>query len=282
MTTSSPQIDTHSTDDLVREAMPLVGHVVRSALVRIPSHVDEGDLVGAGLVALVAAAKSYDPSRGASFHTYATNRVRGAVTDELRRADWASRSVRRRARELEELRGRFTAELGREPTDDELAAGLGVGRAEIWKLRADLSRAILMSLDGLTQRGDDVATGNGTPVEVLEHRERVAYLRDAVAQLPERLRAVVEGSFFHDRTLADIAEELGVTESRVSQIRSEALGLLREALERSLDWEVAQPSPRPGAATARREAYFAAVAGHRTYVQRITDAAYVGPFTSAN
>jgi RNA polymerase sigma factor for flagellar operon FliA len=283
VTTSSPQIDTQSSDDMIREAMPLVGHVVRSALVRIPNHVDEGDLVGAGLVALVAAAKSYDASRGASFYTYATNRVRGAVTDELRRADWASRSVRRRARELDELRSRFTTELGREPSDDELAAGLGVGRTEIWKLRADLSRAMLMSLDGATQRGDDVATDSGTPVEVLEHRERIAYLRDAVEQLPDRMRTVVEGSFFQGRTMADIADELGVTESRVSQIRREALGMLREALERSLDWDLAQAATsRAGAGTARHEAYFAAVAGHRSYAQRLSDTPLTGPFSTAN
>jgi RNA polymerase sigma factor for flagellar operon FliA len=282
VTTTSPQIDTQSSDDLIREAMPLVGHVVRSTLVRIPNHVDEGDLVGAGLVALVAAAKSYDPSRGASFHTYATNRVRGAVTDELRRADWASRSVRRRARELDELRSRFTAQLGREPSDDELAAGLGVGRGEIWKLRADLSRAMLLSLEGITINGDDVATDGRTPVAALEHRERIAYLRDAVEQLPDRLRTVVEGSFFHGRKMADLADELGVTESRVSQIRTEALGMLREALERSLDRDVAQPSESSRPGTARREAYFAAVAGHRSYLQRLSDISPLEPFTTAN
>jgi RNA polymerase sigma factor for flagellar operon FliA len=272
--------------DLVREAMPLVGHVVRSTLVRVPGHVDEDDLVGAGLAALVAAAKTYDASRGASFHTYATNRVRGAVLDELRRADWASRSVRRRARELDQLRTRFTTELGREPSDDELAAGLGVGRAEIWRLRADLSRAIVMSLDGITDdNGADGPTHGATPVEVLEHRERIAYLRDAVEQLPERLRSVVEGSFFHGRKMADLAEELGVTESRVSQMRTEALAMLREAMARYLDPDLtdgpAQATPT-GAAAARREAYLAAVASRSTYVQRLSEETPAAPSSAAH
>lgn len=272
---------------MVIEAMPLVGHVVRGALARVPSHVDEDDLVAAGLAALVAAAKTYDAARGASFHTYATRRVRGAVIDELRSADWASRSVRRRARELDQLHGRFLAELGREPSDDELAAVLGVGRAEIWKLRADLARAMVMSLDGTTDHlgTEGPAAREGAPVEVLEHRERIAYLRDAVEQLPERLRTVVEGSFFHGRKMTDLAQELGVTESRVSQMRTEALTLLRGALERFLDQDLGESGagPRPdGAAAVRREAYFAAVSARSSYAQRLTVDAPSAPFSTAN
>jgi RNA polymerase sigma factor for flagellar operon FliA len=267
-TTPSPH-DTHH--DIVVEAMPLVGHIVRGALARVPRHVDDEDLVGAGLAALVAAAHAFDASRGASFQTYATNRIRGAVIDELRRCDWASRSVRRRARDLEKTREIFTNQLGRQPTDTELAAGLGVGLSEVRKLREDLARAVLVSLDGFSdgREGTDPAT-TATPLDVLEHREQLAYLRDAVAELPDRLRMVVEGSFFDGRRMADLATELGVTESRVSQMRTEALVLVREALERSLQPDVrACQTPSAGRGQ-RREAYFAAVAGRSTFRERVS------------
>jgi RNA polymerase sigma factor FliA len=268
---------TLSDDDLVRQHLPLVGHLVRETMSRVPAHVNRDDLTSAGLAALVQAARSYDAERGVSFSRYASTRVRGAILDELRSIDWASRSVRRRAREVDEVRNSLAAQLGRIPTAGEVAATLGVGVAEIAANEEDVSRAVVMSLQGFgeTPIDDMLASHIPGPEELIEHRERLAYLTDAVAELPERLRKVVEGYFFAERPMAEIATELGVTESRVSQMRAEAMVLLKDALNSALEPAMVTPHARPdGCAARRRDAYFAAVASHRSFGSRLVPAAH--------
>jgi RNA polymerase sigma factor for flagellar operon FliA len=262
-----------TTEELVRQHLPLVGHIVREMLSRVPSHVSREDLMSAGLFALVQAAQAYDPERGVSFSGYASTRVRGAIVDELRSLDWASRSVRRRSRQLDEARDRLSAELGRSATDQELAAALGIGVSEIAAHQEDLSRAVVMSLQGFDDSAmDDILPARGlTPVDILEHREKLAYLHDAVAELPERLRVVVQGYFFDERPMAELAAELGVTESRISQLRAEAVVLLKDALNSALDPELVAPHAKPnGCAARRRESYFASVAAHRSFFARLS------------
>ncbi|MGN6782665.1 MAG: sigma-70 family RNA polymerase sigma factor [Marmoricola sp.] len=250
-------------DELITSHMALVGHIVRETMNRVPGHVNRDDLTSAGLTALVQAARAYDGSRGVPFARYAATRVRGAVLDELRGIDWASRSVRRRARDLEETRNRLSGQLGRPATDAEVGTALGLSSEEIAANRDDVARASLVSLSGIADTSLDelLPSGGLTPEQVVEHEERVAYLREAIQELPERLRVVVEQYFFAERPMAEIAAELGVTESRVSQIRAEALSLLKGALTFSLEPEQMQPELRPdGCAARRRHAYFAAVA----------------------
>ena len=194
--------------------------------------------------------------------------------------DWASRSVRRRARSVDEVRGTLSTELGRPPTDAEVAAALGMGLDQLKAHRDDVSRASVLSLQGFDDSTiDDVLPVRGeTPADVLEHRERLAYLRDAVERLPERLRAVVEGYFFAERPMAELAAELGVTESRISQLRAEAVALLKDALNSALDPHLVTEHARPtGCAARRREAYFAEVASHRTFAARLAPAPYEIP-----
>jgi len=268
---------THHHDDLVRQHLPLVGHLVRETMSRVPAHVNRDDLTSAGLAALVQAARSYDADRGVSFSRYASTRVRGAILDELRSIDWASRSVRRRARQVDEVRNSLAAQLGRLPSDGEIAAALGVGVDEIAANEEDVSRAVVMSLQGFGEApiDDMLASHIPGPEELVEHREKVAYLQDAVAELPERLRTVIEGYFFSERPMAEIAAELGVTESRVSQMRAEALVLLKDALNSALDPAMVTPHARPnGCAARRRDAYFAAVGAHRSYAARLVPAAH--------
>jgi RNA polymerase sigma factor for flagellar operon FliA len=267
-----PQPGRATLDDLVRQGIPLVGHIVRETLNRVPTHVDRDDLTSAGLTALVQAAQAFDPDRGVSFFGYASTRIRGALVDELRSLDWASRSVRRRARQIGRAQEQLAAQLGRNATDAELAAALGIGVEELASHQEDVSRAVVLSLQGFEDStADDILPAQMvTPVDVLEHRERVAYLHDAVAALPERLRLVVEGYFFEDRAMAEIAEELGVTESRVSQLRAEACVLLKGALNSALQPELLEDHPRPdGCAARRREAYFAEVASRSTFEARL-------------
>ncbi len=261
-----------SEDELVRSALPLVGHLVRSLLGRVPAHVSRDELVSAGMLALAQAARSFDPARGVSFTGYASTRIRGALLDELRSLDWASRSVRRRAREVDDARGELAVVLGRPASDAEVASSLGIAVSELAAHHDDVSRAAVLSLEGYQEasRGDVLPSGGPTPEDVLEKRERIAYLHDAVEQLPERLRAVVEGYFFAERPMAEIAAELGVTDSRISQLRAEAVTLLRGALTSALEPQAAERrEPPSGCAARRKEAYYASVAAHRSYTARL-------------
>jgi len=258
--------DTAARDELITGNIALVGHIVRETMNRIPAHVSRDDLTSAGLTALVQAARGFDPARGVPFARYAATRVRGALLDELRGIDWASRSVRRRARDLEETRSRLNAELGRPATDAEIASAAGMSLDELAANREDVARASVVSLNGFADNTlDDLLPSAGmTPEQVIEHEERVCYLREAIQELPERLRTVVQEYFFAERPMAEIAERLGVTESRISQIRAEALVLLKGALDFALEptapATVESAGERKGCATRRREAYFAAVA----------------------
>ncbi len=270
--------DASSVDDLVRTHLPLVGHLVRDLLSRLPSHISRDDLLSAGMLALSLCAKNYDPSRGVPFSGFAAFRIRGALTDELRSMDWASRGVRTKARSIDAAHNALAAKLGRSPTRAEVSQEMGLSIRDLDAVDADVQRAAVLSLQALTP--DDGAellpTAADGPEGVLLKREQLGYLRDGIAELPDRLRFVVEQYFFGQRMMADIAAELGVTESRVSQLRSEALVLLRAGL-RSQDGEavrspVAELHRRHGG----RDRYCAAVAARSTVAGRLAATTLLG------
>ncbi len=248
-------------DDLVRAHLPLVGHLVRELLSRVPAHVSRDDLASAGMAALAAAAKGFDPSRGIPFSAFATTRIRGALLDELRGLDWASRSVRSRARRIEAAEQQLTATLGRTPTAQELAEALGVALDELRSVDEDVQRAMVLSLQGFAAgtAEDLVRESAAGPEALILQRERIGYLHDAIESLPERLRVVVQGYFFQERPMAELAAELGVSESRISQLRAEALLLLREGMNANLDPELAGARPE-GCVARRRQGYVNAIA----------------------
>ncbi|MFC5494261.1 FliA/WhiG family RNA polymerase sigma factor [Nocardioides caricicola] len=248
---------------LIVQHMALVGHIVRETMSRVPSHVDRDDLTSAGLTALVQAANAYDPERGVPFNRYAATRIRGAIVDDLRSIDWASRSVRRRSRELDMTRANLATVLGRTATTAEVAQAAGITLEEVIANDEDVSRAQVLSLSASEDDmiGERLVSNAPDPQAMLEHRERLTYLTEAIAELPDRLRLVVEQYFLAERPMGEIAETLGVTESRVSQLRAEAMVLLRDALNMALDPELVEPAARPnGCAARRRQAYFTAVA----------------------
>jgi RNA polymerase sigma factor for flagellar operon FliA len=250
-------------EDLIRSHIPLVGHLVRELLHRLPAHVNRDDLTSAGLAALVSAAKAFDPERGIPFARFATTRIRGGLLDELRGLDWASRSVRHRARRTETARQELTATLGRTPESTELAAYLGVGMEELESVEEDVQRAVVLSLQGFTAGAAEemVVERTAGPEELLIHRERIGYLHDAIEALPERLKLVVRQYFLEERPMAEIADELGVTGSRVSQLRAEALELLRDGLNTQLEPGLVAGQERPdGCVARRRTAYYAQIA----------------------
>lgn len=250
-----------STDALVVAHMPLVGYHVSEVLSRVPATVSREDLVSAGHLALVLAARAYDAGTGVPFARYAALRIRGALIDELRSMDWASRGARHRARELSATSDRLTAALGRTPTREELASALGTDLAAVDQARQDAERRVL-SIDATVHPvADLVRDETPGPEENVLTGERLRYLRAAVDTLPDRLRTVIEGLFLQDRSVADLADELGVTQSRISQLRTEGLALMRDGLNASLDPDLVPAAERPdGVAERRRRTYFAAVA----------------------
>jgi RNA polymerase sigma factor for flagellar operon FliA len=272
-TSSLTPADRLREEALVAEHLPLVRHLVTDTVRRLPAHVSRDELLSAGLVALAQAARSYDESRGVPFGRFAATRVRGALIDELRSSDWASRSVRRRARERDAAEEALTATLGRTPTPAEIASALGVSRDEVGAVQEDVQRALVLSLQGFSEAfgvEDHVESHDPAPEDVVLQRERIGYLHDAVAVLPERLRTVVELYFFEERPMTEIADQLGVSESRVSQMRAEALGLLKDGLNAQLDPDMVSTPVRPdGCAARRRGTYYAAIAARGTLHSRL-------------
>ncbi|GAA0320254.1 FliA/WhiG family RNA polymerase sigma factor [Kineococcus aurantiacus] len=264
---------------LVEKHLPLVGYITSEFIGRLPSHVSRDDLTSAGLMALFQASRAYDPTTGVPFNRYANTRIRGAILDDLRGADWASRGVRSRQRKLNRTEDELTAELGRTPTAAELAATLGVSEKELAETRDEAQRSMVLSMQGFTAEGasldDHLPTQIPSPEQELLHRERLGYLRSAVAVLPERLRHVVEGYFVQERPMAELAEELGVSESRISQMRAEALTLLRDGMNTHLSPEmVAARGGASSAAVKRKESYFAAVGAHSDFKARLALSAF--------
>jgi RNA polymerase sigma factor for flagellar operon FliA len=224
--------------ELIRQHLCLVGPIANQMATGFPRHVDRQDLARAGTLGLVEAAGRFDPDRGVPFGRFAAARIRGAILDTVRSVDWAPRSLRRSARRLQRAEQHLTAEYGRAPTPMELAAELTTSPGAIAELRAGIARATVLALDGHGASTDDDPVDTALvdrtapePGEAFERTELVDLLRQAVRRLPERQRAVVVGYFIDGRTSQELAAEMGVTESRVSQLRTQAIATLRGDIE---------------------------------------------------
>ncbi len=240
-------------DRLILTYAPLVKFVAGRLGSGLPAHVDEGDLVSYGLLGLIGAIERYDPDRDVKFETYAIARIKGSIIDELRAMDWVPRSVRARARDIERAIGELEAQSGRAPSEEEIAAKLGVSQDELGENLLEISRSSIAALDELwtisSSGGDQVAlidtiedTQGPEPQQALAQTEMREALGEAIARLPEREKLVVTLYYYEELTLREIGEVLGVTESRVSQLHTKAILRLkarlggaqtRAALERS-------------------------------------------------
>jgi len=258
-------------DDLTRAHIPLVGHLVRDLLGRLPAHVNRDDLTSAGLAGLVTATHHYDPERGIPFARFAATRIRGALLDELRGLDWASRSVRHHARQMDTARQHLTATLGRTPTNAETAQHLGIATSELTATDDDVQRAVVLSLQGFTGTTADHLVTEHTPgpEDLLLHREQIGYLHHAISALPERLRTVVTRYYLQDEPMTHIAAELNVTESRISQLRAEALALLKDGLNTHLDPDNAPTAEVDTCVTRRRTTYYRQISTRSTVRTRL-------------
>lgn len=263
---------------LVEEHLDLVNHVVFQVAVRLPNHVDRDELARAGALGLVEAARRFDPSRGVPFGSFATRRIRGAIIDALRASDWAPRSVREVARRLDRVEQRLAGQLGRVPTLAETAAALHVSTVELDQLRDQVFRSLVLTLDAPSSGDEDGSApvealadrSTPEPSDALERRELHAFLRDAVSLLPERHRVVVVGYFLEERTSEDLARLLGVTASRISRMRSEAMVMLRDGIEAQYAEGDPMPTRPEGCVARRRSEYARAIASASECMDRIS------------
>lgn len=228
-------------DKLILHYSPLVKYVAGRVGVGLPANVDQGDLVSYGVFGLIDAIQKFDLSRAIKFETYAITRIRGSIIDELRSVDWIPRSVRAKARKVEQAYAALEAKLLRTPTDSEVAAELEISEDALQKMFGQISFVNVMALDELLTRGSDssdsATLGDSLadervpdPGSVFEDEELRHILADSIQQLPEREKILVSLYYYEGLTLAEIGKVLGVTESRVSQLHTKAVLQLRVKL----------------------------------------------------
>jgi RNA polymerase sigma factor FliA len=228
-------------DRLVLTFAPMVKYIVYRKIREIPARCEVDDFISCGLEALIRSIDRYDPDKGASLERYAWTRIHGAVLDELRRNDWAPRSLRRWDRDVNKVRDEFVALYNRRPSKDELAAAMGVSTADLTLRMDQIARAQIGSLNTIVLTEDDTTIEkidtlpsddpDGDPERSAQRNAAKARLRAAFEKLPERERKVAVLLYVYNLTLREIGEILGVTESRVCQIHGQILRKLRKLLE---------------------------------------------------
>jgi RNA polymerase sigma factor for flagellar operon FliA len=230
-------------DQLIVHYSPLVKYVAGRVAVGLPQNVDQGDLVSYGIFGLIDAIEKCDLDRGFKFETYAISRIKGAIIDELRSIDWVPRSVRSKARSLEKAYGKLESELHRTPTDQELAAELGMTDNQLQSTFSQISFIGLVALDEMLggertggdsmTLGDTIADSGDGPMAAYEVEEMRQILAQAINDMPEREKIVLTLYYYEGLTLAEIGEVLGVTESRVCQIHTKSVIHLRAKIAAS-------------------------------------------------
>ncbi len=226
----------------IEDYAPLVKRIAYHMMMRMPASVQVDDLIQAGMIGLIEASQKYDMSRGASFETYAGIRIRGAIVDEMRRGDWVPRSVHRNARRVSRAIAAVEARTGRDATDAEVAQELEVSLEEYFVMLQDSSSSRLYSYEETFGEEDsnidasEHSSAFASPLEGMQRDGLKKALVDAIRQLPEREQMVLSLYYDQELNLKEIGLVLGVSESRVSQIHSQAAARLRNKLG---DWKPA-------------------------------------------
>jgi RNA polymerase sigma factor for flagellar operon FliA len=224
-------------DDVVLRYAPLVKRIAYHLMTRLPPSVQADDLIQAGMIGLIEAARNYDASQGASFETYAGIRIRGAMLDEIRKSDWTPRSLHRKVRQVTQAIRSVEQDEGRDARDVEVAGRMGISLEEYHQILQDASGHKVFSLEDLPVGEDSVAEGLSGPIagplESIEMEKFREALAEAIGTLPERERLVMSLYYDEELNLREIGAVLGVSESRVCQIHGQAMMRLKS---RMADW----------------------------------------------
>jgi RNA polymerase sigma factor for flagellar operon FliA len=238
--------DERAREQLVLAYSPLVKFVAGRMSSGLPAHIEEADLISYGLLGLIGAIERFDPQREIKFETFAVSRIKGSIIDELRSLDWVPRSVRAKAREIEATQTKLEHELGRVPTDREVADALEMSIDGFQESLLQISNSTVVALDELwtvsDSSGDQVslldtmkdpnAVDPARELGVSELKDRLA---NAISRLPEREKLVIALYYYENLTLREIGEVLGVTESRVSQLHTKAVLRLKSRLQTEVE-----------------------------------------------
>jgi len=231
--------DLSDMDELVTTHAPLVKRIAYHLMSRLPSCVQVEDLTQAGMIGLLEAARNYDVSQGASFTTYAGIRIRGSMLDEIRKGDWAPRSLHRKVREITQAMRDIESEQGRDARDTEVAERLNMSLDEYHHVLQDASSHQILSFENIPSRDANLSDGLTAkitgPLENLQAEDIINKLANAIASLPEREKMVMSLYYDEELNLRETGEVLGVSESRVCQIHAQALIRLRAKMNRLMD-----------------------------------------------
>jgi RNA polymerase sigma factor for flagellar operon FliA len=231
-------VDGKLRDQLIMDYSPLIRFVAQRIASRLPSNIDIEDLISSGVIGLMDAIDKYDPSRDNKFKTYAEFRIRGAILDELRSQDWVPRSVRDKAKRLDRMAADLEQKFGRKATDDELSQALGMPIEDFFDMNAKVKGVQLLSIDdfggtnGNSERRsllDSLENPNSkNPFAQLRNASARDILRKHIDELPEKQKLVLQLYYFEDLNLKEIGRILEVTESRVSQLHTQAIEKLKK------------------------------------------------------
>jgi RNA polymerase sigma factor FliA len=228
-------------DQLIIQYAPWVKFIALRMAAKLPTHVQTEDLISAGIIGLIDALDKFNPAREVQFKTYAQIRIQGAIKDELRSLDWASRSTRQKVRRLEQAYASLERELGRPPSSEEVASSMGIKMAAFEEMLDDVKGTSLVSLEELGQgpASEDksallealLTRQDQDPLEMLNLQDLKKALTLAIAELPEKERLVLSLYYFEELTMKEVGRVLDLTESRISQLHTQAVLRLRGKLK---------------------------------------------------
>jgi len=229
---------------VINEFAPLIKYIASRIAIRLPPHIDLNDLINAGVIGLMDAIEKFDASKQIKFKTYAEFRIRGAILDELRSMDWVPRSVRQKARKVEDAYAKLEFSLGRPAKDEEVAREMNIDMDSFYRLLSETASVSLLSLDDLGEEDSDLSKRNLIEFIIQDekdwpsHKISFAEIRDMVAtaiqSLSEKERMVISLYYYDELTMKEIGHVLKFTESRVSQIHTKAVLRLRSKMQKIL------------------------------------------------